>query len=147
MNAPGSRSGITDGQRSVPRTVPPTTGSAFCGYSLPVGCVKRSYSRRAFEPSHAIENFRIAVASRRATLRHGLSGQRRGEMPGSGCPVNTVPQLPPIPRLRKPPMRIDPVAAAAQCDDGYLNTCTYGKSPAALSNPAECHGRWCRASD
>ncbi len=44
------------------------------------------------EPSHAIENFphcRRPADGR--LLRHGLSGQRRGEMAGSGCLV-TVPE-------------------------------------------------------
>ncbi|VEA16738.1 glycosyl hydrolase [Salmonella enterica subsp. enterica] len=44
------------------------------------------------EPSHAIENFRIAAGQQTGRLlRHGLSGQRRGEMAGSGCLV-TVPE-------------------------------------------------------
>jgi DUF1680 family protein len=35
------------------------------------------------DPSHAIENFRIAAGLQEGILRHGLSGQRRGEMAGS----------------------------------------------------------------
>lgn len=43
------------------------------------------------EPSHAIENSALPQASRRATFTAWSSGQRRGEMAGSGCLV-TVPE-------------------------------------------------------
>lgn len=43
------------------------------------------------EPSHAIENFRIAAGQQTGDFTAWSSGQRRGEMAGSGCLV-TVPE-------------------------------------------------------
>ncbi len=93
------------------------------------------------EPSHAIENFRIAAGQqtgdftawsfRTATWRNGWK-----RLPGH-CARS------PIPRLKTADEVIE-LVAAAQCDDGYLNTYFTAKAPQERwSNTAECHELYC----
>ncbi|ECW0841628.1 glycoside hydrolase family 127 protein [Salmonella enterica subsp. enterica] len=94
------------------------------------------------EPSHAIENFRIAA------------GQQTGEFYGMVFQDSDVAKWleavawslcqKPDPELEKTADEVIELVAAAQCDDGYLNTYFTAKAPQERwSNLAECHELYC----
>ncbi|CAM6479077.1 glycoside hydrolase family 127 protein [Citrobacter sedlakii] len=94
------------------------------------------------DPSHAIENFRIAA------------GQQSGEFYGMVFQDSDVAKWleavawslcqKPDPSLEKTADEVIELVAAAQCDDGYLNTYFTVKAPQERwTNLAECHELYC----
>lgn len=94
------------------------------------------------DPSHAIENFRIAA------------GQLSGEFYGMVFQDSDVAKWleavawslcqKPDPALEKTADEVIELVAAAQCDDGYLNTYFTVKAPQERwTNLAECHELYC----
>lgn len=94
------------------------------------------------EPSHAIENFRIAA------------GQQEGEFYGMVFQDSDVTKWleavawslcqKPDAELEKTADEVIALLAAAQCDDGYLNTWYMLKEPGQRwTNLAECHELYC----
>lgn len=94
------------------------------------------------DPSHAIENFRIAA------------GQQEGEFYGMVFQDSDVAKWleavawslcqKPDPGLEKTADEVIELVAAAQCEDGYLNTYFTVKAPEERwTNLAECHELYC----
>ena len=94
------------------------------------------------DPSHAIENFRIAA------------GQQEGEFYGMVFQDSDVAKWleavawslcqKPDAELEKTADEVIELVAAAQCEDGYLNTYFTVKAPAERwTNLAECHELYC----
>lgn len=94
------------------------------------------------EPSHAIENFRIAA------------GQQTGEFYGMVFQDSDVAKWleavawslcqKPDTELEKTADEVIALVAAAQCEDGYLNTYFTVKAPQERwTNLAECHELYC----
>lgn len=94
------------------------------------------------DPSHAIENFRIA-AGRQAGEFYGMVFQDSDVAKWLEAVAWSLCQKP-DPDLEKTADEVIELIAAAQCDDGYLNTYFTVKSPLERwTNLAECHELYC----
>ncbi|QMI03443.1 glycoside hydrolase family 127 protein [Citrobacter sp. RHB25-C09] len=94
------------------------------------------------DPSHAIENFRIA-AGRQAGEFYGMVFQDSDVAKWLEAVAWSLCQKP-DPELEKTADEVIELIAAAQCDDGYLNTYFTVKSPLERwTNLAECHELYC----
>ncbi|WP_436857309.1 glycoside hydrolase family 127 protein [Citrobacter tructae] len=94
------------------------------------------------DPSHAIENFRIA-AGRQAGEFYGMVFQDSDVAKWLEAVAWSLCQKP-DPELEKTADEVIELIAAAQCDDGYLNTYFTVKAPLERwTNLAECHELYC----
>jgi DUF1680 family protein len=94
------------------------------------------------EPSHAIENFRIA-AGLQAGEYYGMVFQDSDVAKWLEAVAWSLCQKP-DPMLEKTADEVIELVAAAQCEDGYLNTYFTVKAPAERwTNLAECHELYC----
>lgn len=94
------------------------------------------------EPSHAIENFRIA-AGRQSGEFYGMVFQDSDVAKWLEAVAWSLCQKP-DPALEKTADEVIELVAAAQCDDGYLNTYFTVKAPQERwTNLAECHELYC----
>ncbi|EDU6782434.1 glycoside hydrolase family 127 protein [Salmonella enterica subsp. enterica serovar Gaminara] len=94
------------------------------------------------EPSHAIENFRIAAGQQTGDF-YGMVFQDSDVAKWLEAVAWSLCQKP-DPALEKTADEVIELVAAAQCDDGYLNTYFTAKAPQERwSNLAECHELYC----
>ncbi|ATI87542.1 hypothetical protein CGA24_22760 [Salmonella enterica subsp. enterica] len=94
------------------------------------------------EPSHAIENFRIATGQQTGDF-YGMVFQDSDVAKWLEAVAWSLCQKP-DPALEKTADEVIELVAAAQCDDGYLNTYFTAKAPQERwSNLAECHELYC----
>ncbi|WHP31475.1 glycoside hydrolase family 127 protein [Trabulsiella odontotermitis] len=94
------------------------------------------------EPSHAIENFRIA-AGRQEGEYYGMVFQDSDVAKWLEAVAWSLCQKP-DPVLEETADEVIALVAAAQCEDGYLNTYFTVKAPAERwTNLAECHELYC----
>ncbi|HDX8905901.1 TPA: glycoside hydrolase family 127 protein [Klebsiella michiganensis] len=94
------------------------------------------------DPSHAIENFRIA-AGRQEGEFYGMVFQDSDVAKWLEAVAWSLCQKP-APGLEKTADEVIELVAAAQCEDGYLNTYFTVKAPEERwTNLAECHELYC----
>jgi DUF1680 family protein len=94
------------------------------------------------EPSHAIENFRIAAGLQEGEY-YGMVFQDSDVAKWLEAVAWSLCQKP-DPALEKTADEVIALVAAAQCEDGYLNTYFTVKAPAERwTNLAECHELYC----
>lgn len=94
------------------------------------------------DPSHAIENFRIA-AGRQEGEFYGMVFQDSDVAKWLEAVAWSLCQKP-DPGLEKTADEVIELVAAAQCEDGYLNTYFTVKAPEERwTNLAECHELYC----
>ncbi|KNC95109.1 glycoside hydrolase family 127 protein [Trabulsiella odontotermitis] len=94
------------------------------------------------EPSHAIENFRIAAGLKEGEY-YGMVFQDSDVAKWLEAVAWSLCQMP-DPLLEKTADEVIELVAAAQCEDGYLNTYFTVKAPAERwTNLAECHELYC----
>lgn len=94
------------------------------------------------EPSHAIENFRIA-AGRQEGEFYGMVFQDSDVAKWLEAVAGALSQKPDD-ALERTADEVIELVAAAQCDDGYLNTYFTVKAPhERWTNLAECHELYC----
>ena len=94
------------------------------------------------EPSHAIENFRIA-AGQQAGEFYGMVFQDSDVAKWLEAVAWSLCQKPDA-ELEKTADEVIELIAAAQCEDGYLNTYFTVKAPGERwTNLAECHELYC----
>ncbi|HBM2997699.1 glycoside hydrolase family 127 protein [Klebsiella michiganensis] len=94
------------------------------------------------DPSHAIENFRIA-AGRQEGEFYGMVFQDSDVVKWLEAVAWSLCQKP-DPGLEKTADEVIELVAAAQCEDGYLNTYFTVKAPEERwTNLAECHELYC----
>lgn len=94
------------------------------------------------EPSHAITNFRIAAGLEKGEF-YGMVFQDSDVAKWLEAVAWSLCQKPDA-ELEKTADEVIELVAAAQCEDGYLNTYFTVKAPEARwSNLAECHELYC----
>ncbi|CAI9389779.1 glycoside hydrolase family 127 protein [Citrobacter telavivensis] len=94
------------------------------------------------EPSHAIENFRIAAGRQQGEF-YGMVFQDSDVAKWLEAVAWSLCQKPDA-ELEKTADEVIELIAAAQCEDGYLNTYFTAKAPdKRWSNLAECHELYC----
>lgn len=94
------------------------------------------------EPSHAIENFRIAAGLQSGEF-YGMVFQDSDVAKWLEAVAWSLCQKPDA-ELEKTADEVIELVASAQCDDGYLNTYFTVKAPAERwTNLAECHELYC----
>lgn len=94
------------------------------------------------DPSHAIENFRIAAGLQQGEF-YGMVFQDSDVAKWLEAVAWSLCQKPDA-ELEKTADEVIELVAAAQCDDGYLNTYFTVKAPAdRWTNLAECHELYC----
>ncbi|MEX9254074.1 glycoside hydrolase family 127 protein [Pseudenterobacter timonensis] len=94
------------------------------------------------DPSHAIANFRIAAGREEGDF-YGMVFQDSDVAKWLEAVAWSLCQKP-DPELEKTADEVIDLIAAAQCDDGYLNTYFTVKAPEARwTNLAECHELYC----
>lgn len=94
------------------------------------------------EPSHAIENFRIAAGLQEGEF-YGMVFQDSDVAKWLEAVARSLCQKPDA-ELEKTADEVIELIASAQCEDGYLNTYFTVKAPEERwSNLAECHELYC----
>lgn len=94
------------------------------------------------EPSHAIENFRIAAGQQQGEF-YGMIFQDSDVAKWLEAVAGSLCQRP-DPELEQRADEVIALIAAAQCEDGYLNTYFTVKAPQERwTNLAECHELYC----